>query len=482
MTDPGPLLVFVRWAVIGCSVYLAIELALFVMWWTVAIRERWARKRDSAIEDYDLLQSSRFTIPVSVIVPAFNEAVAIVPVVRALLAFRYPEFEVIVVNDGSTDDTLARLEAAFGLERRAAFSREVVPTTEVRAVYRSAVDPRLIVVDKANGGKADALNVGMSVARYRYLCCVDGDTYYEPDALLHAMRLAMQDAGRVVAVTSHLAPTSYPETMADAGRGERRIDRRWLVGFQQLEYVRSFLLTRLAWSRGNYVMVTPGAFMIYRRDVVEELGGFSPRFTCEDIELTFRAHERYRRQGRSYRILSLPHTIGYTEAPAQLSFLISQRARWQRVIMETTWHYRRMLGNPRYGRVGLVGMPYYLFYECLSPIVEAVGLALVPVAWLLGVFDAMTFVTLAASMAVFNAVLTSAAIVHDDAFVRYSLRDLVRVLALAALEVFLYRPVLLYARCRGIWEFCRGDKSWQRFARNARPVTSGLGVSSEVRV
>jgi cellulose synthase/poly-beta-1,6-N-acetylglucosamine synthase-like glycosyltransferase len=239
--------------------------------------------------------------------------------------------------------------------------------------------------------------------------------------------------------------------------------------FQQAEYLRSFLNSRLAWSRGNYMLNTAGAFMLYRRDVVEELGGFSPAFTCEDIEFTFRAHERYRREGRDYRILSLPDTVGHTEAPERLRHLMSQRARWQRVTMETTWHYRRMLGRPRYGLVGLVGAPYYALYESLSPVIECASWAMIPVAIAAGVFSWQQSAWLLAAVAFTTAIYTNVAILlDDDGFRRYRLRDLVRLMLCAPLELFVYRPLLLYARCRGMWEFFRGQKTWERFERNPR--------------
>jgi cellulose synthase/poly-beta-1,6-N-acetylglucosamine synthase-like glycosyltransferase len=454
----------------GCFAFLLTGVALSATWCVIGVLERRTHRHSERVENVPILETSRFTIPVSVVVPAYNEETVIVGVVQRLLALQYPTFEVIVVNDGSTDGTLQALHGAFGLARQADFDRGVFPTREVRAVYRSTTDARLVVIDKVNGGKADSLNCGINFSCYRYVCCVDGDTIYEPDALLKGMRLALKDPARVIGVTSHLNPTSRPEMMLPGRAGDRRgIPGNWLVMFQQAEYLRSFLNSRLAWSRGNYMLNTAGAFMLYRRDVVEELGGFSTAFTCEDIELTFRAHERYRREGRDYRILSLPDTVGHTEAPERLRHLISQRARWQRVTMETTWHYRRMLGQPRYGLVGFVGAPYYALYEALSPVIECASWAMIPLAVAGGVFDWHQLTWLLTAVAFTTGIYTNIAILlDDDGFRRYRLRDLVRLILCAPLELFVYRPLLLYARCRGMWEFFRGHKSWERFDRNPR--------------
>jgi cellulose synthase/poly-beta-1,6-N-acetylglucosamine synthase-like glycosyltransferase len=433
----------------------------------LAVVENFARNTEHRGENYGLLARSRFTIPVSVVAGAHNEELMILPVLRRLLAFDYPEFEVILVNDGSTDRTLDVLKEAFQLERREVFYRRVLPCADVRMVYRSRVDPRLVVVDKVKGGKADAINCGINFARYRYLCGVDADTAYARDALLRAMRVAVKDPGRVISLTSHFTPSSAPTAVELDADGLDRIDRRLLVNFQRLEYLRSFLNSRLAWSRRNFMLCTPGGFMIWRRDVVEEIGGFSPKFTCEDIEITFRAHEKYRRERREYRIVALPETAAHTEGPSRIPNLMSQRARWQRVIMETVWHYRRMFANPRYGFVGVVGVPYFALYEVAAPAVEVLALLLVPLAWALGLLSASQLWLAVGTLAFANATLTTGGVLMQDiAHPSYRVRDLALLILLGPLEFLVYRPVVLVARCYGVWGFFRGRKDWVRFERN----------------
>jgi cellulose synthase/poly-beta-1,6-N-acetylglucosamine synthase-like glycosyltransferase len=217
------------------------------------------------------------------------------------------------------------------------------------------------------------------------------------------------------------------------------------------------------------MLCSPGGFQVWRRDVLEELGGYSPEFTCEDIELTFRAHERFRREGRDYLIHCLPDSVGITESPNTYAKLVSQRERWQRVISETVLHYRRMWFNRRYGSVGFVGAPFYLLTEVVSPAVEVVALATLGVAVAVGLFDPLTFVVVLSAVAFVNAALTAGAILLDDLQSRlYRKRDLARILALAPLELVLYRPIIFFARVKGSLGFLRGDKSWNRFERNVR--------------
>jgi len=386
-----------------------------------------------------------------------------------LLALDYPEHEVIVVNDGSSDGTLERLRESFQLEPYEIFVRRVFDTEDVRAVYRSSGHPNLVVVDKANGGKADALNAGLNVARYRYVCGVDADTVFDREALLKGMRLVVQDPARIVGVTSHLAIARDPGRSMAAPPGRRPIDRRPFIAYQHLDYLRAFFNNRLAWSRLGFMLCSVGAFQIWRRDVLEEVGGYSRTFTCEDIELTFRVHERFLREGREYEIHCLPDTVGTTEGPDTVRKLVSQRERWQRVIAETVWHYRRMWFNPRYRSVGLVGAPFYLVTEVLAPAVELLAIISLPLSVALGVFGPVVFLVMCAAIASVNAALTACAILLDDLQSRtYRKLDLAWLLALAPFDLVLYRPIIVWARLKGSWRFLRGDKTWHKFERNVR--------------
>ncbi len=452
--------------------YLAVVNAAYVVLVVVGWWENRLRRSESAAEDYATIAASRFTIPVSVIAPAFDEEAAIVDSVRSLLALDFPKFEVIVVNDGSRDGTLERLREAYALEPYELFGRRLFPCAEIHGVFRSAVEPRLLVVDKANGGKADALNAGLNVARSRYVCCVDADTIFERDALLKAMRLVVADPARVIGVASFLTVSQDALRTMSEPLGSRRIGWSPLMAFQQLDFMRAFFNNRLAWSRLDFMLCAPGAFQVWRKDVLEEVGGYEPGFSCEDIELTYRVHEKMRRERRDYKIICLPDNIATTEGPDTVRKLVSQRERWQRVIIETVVHYRRLLFNPRYGAVGLVGAPFYLLSEVLAPLFEVIALVTIPVAAALGVMDWKVFALVVGTLGFLNASLTSAAILSSDVQSRtYRLRDLAWLTALAPLDLVAYRPLMAWARLKGTWRFLRGDKAWHKFERNARGAT-----------
>jgi poly-beta-1,6-N-acetyl-D-glucosamine synthase len=467
VADLSPELLF--WTVTACFVYLVVVFVLYLVMLGAALLQNAYVARQSRTEDYQLLSVSRFTIPVSVIAPAYNEASVIEPTVRSLLELNYPEVEIIVVNDGSTDDTLGVLRRSFDLEPHETFYRRQFETEMVRGIYRSRTHPNLVVVDKENGGKADALNAGVNLAGYRYICTVDADTVYYPDALVRSMRFPMQDPATVVGVTSNLTISHHPEAHDRCVTGTTTVDRRWLTNFQMLDYVRAFLNNRMGWTRWSFMLCCSGAFSIWRRDVVIEMGGFSRSFTCEDIEFTFRVHERMRRERRKYRIVALPDRVGRTEGPDTIASLVSQRARWQRVITETVWHYRRMLFNPRYGSVGLVGVPLYLIVEVLAPVFQVISVFTIPLAWWLGVLDWRLFVVLTGTIASANGFLTNMALASGNSDRHpYAIPDLIQLMLLGFVDLYVYRPILVYAQAKGVIDFMWGQKGWHKFERNTR--------------
>ncbi|HEY6960485.1 MAG TPA: glycosyltransferase [Gaiellaceae bacterium] len=452
-----------------CLAYFVAAFGAYALLLVFAALDNAISSRDARADDLRALEESRFTIPVSVLVPVYNEAAVIRHVVAALRDLRYPELELVMAVDGSTDGTLEILRADLQLEPVARFERHIVDTKPVREVLRSRVDPRILVVAKENGGKADALNCALNYARYRYVCCVDGDTIYLPEALLNTMRLVVRDPKSIVGITGHIAVAMQPERLTVDADGRAMVENKLIANFQHIEYLRAFLNARLAWSRLGFMLCASGAFAIWRRDLLEELGGFSTEYTCEDIEFTFRAHEHLRRTGVDYRILSTPQIAARTEGPGTIRALVRQRERWQRVTLEVIWSYRRMLLRRRYGVVGFVGMPFFLLTEVLAPPMELVSIVTLVLGIAYRVFDVRVYAVFLASVAMANAIMTSAAILLEDISTRaFRLDHLARLVVLGPLEVLVYRPVLVWARLKGFWRFLRKERSWETFDRNPR--------------
>jgi cellulose synthase/poly-beta-1,6-N-acetylglucosamine synthase-like glycosyltransferase len=458
-----------RAAVLLCAAYLCVVYAAYFALMAVGFVESRRSRRELDVDDLDGLGASRFAPGVSILAPGYNEGAALTDAVRSLLALEYPQFEVIVVNDGSSDDTLARLVTGLRLAPVEVASRQARPYEHVTAYYRSEGEPRLLVIDKANGGKADALNAALDHARYGYVCGVDADMVFARDALTRAMRVIVSDPEHIVGLTSFVEIAEDPSRALVDGLHYDIPDQRPLIAYQALDYLRAFYNNRIAWSRLNFMLCAVGAFQIWRRDLLEELGGWSRGYTCEDIEMTFRVHQVLRERGDPYRVVCLPDRIGVTEGPDTVRKLIAQRERWQRVILETWWSYRRMCLNRRYGSVGMLGMPFYLLSEIVAPVFELLAVATLLGGAMAGLVDWWHFALVTLLIAFVNSVFSTGALAMTDHHQRvYRGRGILKLLMLMPLELFVYRPVMAWARVKGTWRFLRGDKGWHKFERNVR--------------
>lgn len=403
--------------------------------------------------------------PITLICPVHNEGAGCVASVSSLLALRFPEFQVVVVNDGSTDDTLERLLAAFRLHPSRRVIRQLVPTKTIRAVYESAYVPNLIVVDKENGGKSDALNCGLNLARFPLVCCMDGDSLLENDALLRVVRPFM-DRKDVVASSGVIRPLNGCKVTPAGIRGIH-LPEGWLPRFQIVEYLRAFLFGRMGLASFRSMFIVSGAFGVFRKDLVMEVGGFHTGTVGEDFELVVRLHRHLREQKRPYRIELVPDPVCWTEVPEDLGTLGRQRNRWQRGLLDTLWTHRSLCFNPRYGRIGLFSMPYFLFFEALAPIIELGGYA--AFIWILlqeglsAPFAAL-FLVLALFLGLLNS-LASVVLEEMCIFPYQGLRAWSLLLLTGLLENFGYRQLTLVWRLKGVLDWLRGKESWGHMAR-----------------
>jgi cellulose synthase/poly-beta-1,6-N-acetylglucosamine synthase-like glycosyltransferase len=418
--------------------------------------------------------ASPLTPPISVLVPAYNEEAGVVESVRSLLGLRYPDHEVVVVNDGSTDGTLARLREAFDLVPVRKAIRGALPYRPVRATYVSRRDSRLMVIDKENGGKADALNAAIDAASHPYICAIDADAVLEQDALLRVARPIFDDPDRVVA-------TGGIVRIANGCRIERgqvlevSLPRSTLASLQVLEYFRAFLIGRVGWSKLRSLLIISGAFGLFRRSLVEAVGGYWTQTVGEDVELVVRLHRYLRERGEDYAIEFVPDPVCWTEAPESLRILSRQRRRWQRGLAETLWRHRRLLGNPRYGVFGLVAFPYFVVFELLGPLVEVVGLPATIAGWSLGLFSALFLAVFLLVAFVFGILLSVAALALEEfSFRRYVRgREVARLLLLAVVENVGYRQLTDLWRLLAFVDIARRRRAWGEMGRR------GLGATAD---
>jgi cellulose synthase/poly-beta-1,6-N-acetylglucosamine synthase-like glycosyltransferase len=417
----------------------------------------------------DETYASPFTMPISVIVPAYNEAAGIVEAVRALHGLRYPKFEVIVVDDGSADATFDELRDAFDLVEVPFLVPDEVPVEgAVRSVHLPRVSAApLLVVRKDNGGRSDSLNVGINVASYPLVCMVDADSILDPRSLLTVAKPFSDDPAHVVATGGVVRIANGCTTVA--GRVvDARIPDTWLPRIQVVEYLRAFLLGRAGWSRLGCLTVISGAFGLFRRDLLVELGGLDRHCMGEDAELVVRVHRRMRELDRAYRVVFVAEPICWSEAPTTFSELGRQRRRWHRGLTEILIKHRRLIGNPRYGRIGLVALPYLVIFELLAPLVEVSGLVLVPVSFVFGVVNlafALMFLLIAYG---YSMLVNMVAITADEYFYHpyRRWRDIGAMMLAGLIENIGFRQLTVVWRLRGAWgALRRSEQVWGTMSR-----------------
>ena len=406
------------------------------------------------------------SLPVSVIAPAFNEELSISQSVRALLALEYPQHEVIVVNDGSKDRTLQKLIDEYGLMPIQREQLAVLQQTKILGTYASPRYPNLLVVDKENGRKADAANAGIGFARMPLVCVIDADSIIERDGLMRAAEPFMADDGELIAVGGAIRIANGCEvvrgTLTKIGIPKSLIPR-----FQVVEYLRAFLIARVANAELDMLMLISGAFGLFRRSVVVEVGGYRHDTVGEDLELVVRMHRHMREQGRKYRMAFVPEVVCWTEAPATLQGMRNQRARWQQGALETLQRHKVMIGNPKYGRIGLIAMPQLVIEDVLGPPSELIGYLLLPIAWSLGLLSPQLALAFLCVTILFGTAISIATIALEELQLRRtpSAHDLVRIGVAAVLENFGYRQANLVFRLVGIKRYFKGETAWSAVPR-----------------
>jgi cellulose synthase/poly-beta-1,6-N-acetylglucosamine synthase-like glycosyltransferase len=420
--------------------------------------------RLKTVEVEELIETAG-ALPVTLIAPAFNEEPTCVEAIRALLTLRYPDYQILFVNDGSTDGTLARMIQAFELEPAPLAPTAEIPTQEVRGVWRSPRHPNLWLIDKENGGKADAQNAGLNFCRTPLFGAIDADSLLEPEALTRVVRTFLEDgstvaAGGIIRIVNGCSVRSGQVV-------DVRLPRSLLARCQVLEYLRAFLSGRMGWDALDAPLIISGAFGIFRRSVAVEAGGYDSKTLGEDMEFTVRLHKHCRRRGIPYRISFVPDPVAWTECPETLGALGRQRDRWQRGLIESTWWHREMLLNPAFGRVGLLAFPYYFFLEMLGPIIEGLGYVAFAATVLSG-RGSLPYIAAFLGVAVFLGIALSIAAVglEELSFRRYSRTgDLLTLFGIAVLENFGYRQLNVYWRIRGFISKIRGVSTWGAMER-----------------
>jgi len=435
---------------------------LFIGVYSIGETRRYLNK--SSFTDHSLLASSPYAPSISILAPAFNEELTVVQNVRSLLSIYYNQLELIVINDGSTDDSLHKLIIAYDMEPASHLYYQHIPTRLVKCIYKSRnpVYHKLILIDKENGGKSDALNAGINVADSRYLVCIDVDCILEQDALVKLISPFLQTGEAPVIATGGVVRIANSCIVENGRLTEINLPRKFLPRTQALEYIRAFLLGRMAWSRLNGLLLISGAFGAFDRNIVIKAGGYNTKTVGEDMELLVRMRRYMEEHKLPYKVTYIPDPLCWTEVPDTYKILGKQRNRWARGTLETLKLHRVMFFNPRYGLLGMLSYPYWFFFEFLGPIVEFLGFVAFIIFIILGMVDWPFFLALLAFIYTLGFLFSLFAILMETyTYNQYKKKgDLTQLILTAFVEPLLFHPFIIWSAVRGDIDFLRKKKSW----------------------
>jgi len=401
---------------------------------------------------------SPFFKPITIIVPAYNEEATIVESLESLLQIQYPLFEIIVVDDGSKDRTFLNVAEHFEIKRSEKVFRKLLPCAEVRGIYTTSKHPNLIVLDKANGGKADAINAGINASNYPLFCAIDADSVLESDVLMRIIRPFIEDSKTVAA-----GGTIRISNGCSIKNGFVRsigLPKSFLGKFQILEYLRAFLIGRVAFSSIDGLLIVSGAFGIFKKETVVQVGGYNTQTIGEDMELIVRMHKVLREKKVPYKIVFIPEPVCWTEAPEDLKVLGHQRKRWQRGLLESLMSNRSMFLNSKFGSIGFLAFPFYLIVEGLGCVIELFGVSVFLTTLFFGLVDRDLAILFLFGGVILNIWISLGAILFEELTLkRYPrLSDILKLSYLSLFEIFAYRPFTVWWRLSGTLQFLLGTK------------------------
>lgn len=426
-------------------------------------------KKENTFTDYSIIAANPNAPVFSVIAPAYNEGMTIVENVRSLLSLYYHNLEIIIVNDGSKDDSIQKLIEAYELESVAYFIQGKIETNAVRGVYKSKnpAFKKLIVVDKENGGKADALNVGVNISSGEYLVCIDVDCILEQDSILKLAKPMLEQTDKKFIACGGVIRLANNCVIENGKVVSVNMPKTLLGRTQALEYIRAFVLGRMAWSRASGLILISGAFGVFDRKIVLACGGYDKNTVGEDMELVVRMRKYMEEKNEPYEVLTIPDPLCWTEVPESKDILRKQRNRWMRGTMETLWKHRKMMFNPKYKKLGMISLPYWFFFEFLGPLIEFSGYIIFIIFLLLGIINWPFFIVLFALVISMGFLYSIYAILVDlvSHQVYTKRKDFFRLILTAFSEPFYFHPIVVKAGVNGFIDYFKKSHGWGEMTR-----------------
>ena len=427
-------------------------------------------KKNSFVNYKDIISSS-ISPSISIIAPAYNETLNIVENVRSLLSLHYASYDVIIVNDGSKDDSLEKLIKAYDLVKIEYTINNQIPTKPLREGVFKSTNPafdKLIVVDKENGGKADALNTGLNISSNKYVACIDVDCLLVEDSLQKMIKPFLESNEAKVIASGGVIRIANSCIIKDGKLIDVNLPKNIIVRGQILEYLRAFLLGRMAWSKLNGLLVISGAFGMFDKKIAIEVGGYDTNTVGEDMEIIVRMRRYMEEQKTTYKVAYIPDPLCWTEAPDNFKIFISQRNRWTRGTIETLKKHKKIGFNPNYNVLGKLSYPYWLIFERYAPIIEVVGIFYFIFLIFIGKVEwdyAIAFIVLAYLFTVLFSIITI--ITEELTYHQYKKKGIVlQLIFTALLEPIINHPVILYSAIKGNYDYYFNKKiKWGEMVR-----------------
>lgn len=430
---------------------------------TIASSTLYQIKRRNRLKN-ELLE--KYYVPVTIIVPAYNEEVTIESSINSLLALEYPLYEIIVVDDGSGDNTSKILQKAFHMQQVNRPLQRKIPCQLEEAVFEThEFKVPITLIRKKNGGKADSLNMGINAAKYPYFICMDADSVLQYDSLEKIVRPVLEE-GDIVAVGGAVRPCNGTE-IQNGRVVSYHMPSKILPCMQVLEYDRSFLASRILFDKFNGSLIISGAFGLFKKSIVIDAGGYDSTTMGEDMELVVKLHVFCREHAIPYRIRYATDAICWTQAPEKLKDLCKQRRRWHIGLFQSMKRHRRMLAKPKYGLVGLISYLYFLIYELLSPYIEIFGLVTVVLAFAVDLLNMPFMVLFFLIYVVYSAILSLTAFfarIHTIDL-KLTASDVLKAIGLCALEVSCLRLILSFVRATALIGYKKKKHAWGKIER-----------------
>ena len=410
--------------------------------------------------------SDNYYIPITIIVPAYNEEVTVVQTVKSLLTLDYKLYEIIVVDDGSKDTTSKQMIDAYNMhEVRRPIHRSIACQPE-EFIYESHDEKvPLTLIRKKNGGKADALNMGINAAQYPYFICMDADSVLQYDSLRKLVVPVLENE-QVVAVGGNVRPSNDVE-LCDGRVNKYRLPCNILACMQLLEYDRSFLASRILFDKFNGSLIISGAFGMFKKEIVVAAGGYDHGTMGEDMELVVKLHSYCLTNHIPYSIRYATDAVCWTQVPEKLGDLKKQRKRWHLGLFQTMWKHREIMANPKYGAVGVVSYMYFLLYELLSPFIEVFGVLSMVFAYFIDLLNLRFMLVFLLIYALYNSILTLTAffsrIQTIDLTVKFM--DFLKAVMLCFFEVTTLRFIMAFVRLMAFNGYKKKKLDWGRIER-----------------